>query len=203
MVALSIQSIWQQLDNLDKSLFIKINTLWTNPVLDSTLPYFANILFWAPLFVFILVLIIINYSEEGWFWCISFFCTIALADLLSDGFIKNIVKRLSPCIDPALAGNSKLLLNHCNTVYSFTSTEAAIYFGLATFGSITLYPIIKRWIYLIYFWAIFISYAQVYVGVCYPLDFLGGAGLGVLAGLLTAWIFNKRAGALNLNNEAF
>jgi undecaprenyl-diphosphatase len=43
-----------------------------------------------------------------------------------------------------------------------------------------------------------IAYAQVYVGVHYPLDVLGGAGLGTLAGLLTATIFIKRAGNFTL-----
>ena len=53
--------------------------------------------------------------------------------------------------------------------------------------------------YLAYLWAFFISYAQIYVGVHYPLDVAGGAVLGVAVGSLTAWIFHTKWGSLNLN----
>ncbi len=52
-----------------------------------------------------------------------------------------------------------------------------------------------RWIYLTYIWASFIAYAQVYVGVHYPLDVMGGGVIGVLAGVLTAKIFNNKWGS--------
>ena len=51
---------------------------------------------------------------------------------------------------------------------------------------------LKKWIYLAYVWAFLIAYAQVYVGVHYPLDVLGGAVLGILVGSLTAWGFRKK-----------
>jgi undecaprenyl-diphosphatase len=93
----------------------------------------------------------------------------------------------------------RLHLRHCSGSYSFTSSHAANHFGMATFVSLTLYSTFRRWIYLSYLWAFFIAYAQVYVGVHYPLDVVGGAGLGVLAGLLTASVFNKQVGSFNLD----
>jgi undecaprenyl-diphosphatase len=69
---------------------------------------------------------------------------------------------------------------------------------MATFISITMYPTFKKWIYLIYLWALFVGYAQVYVGVHYPIDILGGGLLGTMAGLLTATIFTNKAGTINL-----
>ncbi len=41
---------------------------------------------------------------------------------------------------------------------------------------------------------IIISYAQVYVGIHYPLDVIGGALLGSGIGLFTSWMFNKYIG---------
>jgi membrane-associated phospholipid phosphatase len=38
-----------------------------------------------------------------------------------------------------------------------------------------------------------------YVGVHYPLDILGGAGVGTLAGLFIAGIYNKKAGSFTLD----
>jgi undecaprenyl-diphosphatase len=43
-------------------------------------------------------------------------------------------------------------------------------------------------------WAPLIAFAQVYIGVHYPLDVLAGALLGSLYGLLMATVFNKRFG---------
>ena len=52
--------------------------------------------------------------------------------------------------------------------------------------------------YLAFAWAIFIAYAQVYVGVHYPLDVLGGGMLGTIVGSITAWIFDNKWGRLKL-----
>ena len=49
--------------------------------------------------------------------------------------------------------------------------------------------------------AFFIGYAQVYVGVHYPLDVLGGAALGVLAGVLTSWLFHKKWGYIHMESN--
>jgi undecaprenyl-diphosphatase len=40
-------------------------------------------------------------------------------------------------------------------------------------------------------WASLIIYAQVYVGVHYPLDVLGGAAWGIMLGSLTGKAFNS------------
>jgi undecaprenyl-diphosphatase len=71
---------------------------------------------------------------------------------------------------------------------------------MATFVSLTFRPVFGRAIYFSYLWAFFIAYAQVYVGVHYPLDVLGGAALGTLAGLLTAWVVNNKTGSFTAVN---
>jgi undecaprenyl-diphosphatase len=48
----------------------------------------------------------------------------------------------------------------------------------------------------IWFWASLISFSQVYVGVHFPLDVLGGALLGIIVGKLYALLFNKYYGHL-------
>lgn len=191
-------SLWQHLDDLDKQLFSILNSQWTNPFFDLVLPYFRDSVFWAPLYLFIVVFIGINYGKKGWWWSIGFVCTVAVADMVSSRIFKEGFERLRPCHDPEMIGQVRLLLKYCAGGFSFTSSHAANHFGMATFASVTLYPTFRRWIYLSYLWAIFICYAQIYVGVHYPLDVLGGAGIGVLAGLLTAYLFNKQAGSFNL-----
>ena len=78
--------------------------------------------------------------------------------------------------------------------YSFVSNHAANHFGIATFFFLTAKPLLKRWAYSGFAWAGLIAYAQVYVGIHYPLDVIGGALLGLLFGMFTGTLFNKRYG---------
>lgn len=198
LAVLIATSFWQQLESLDKKLFVLLNSKLTNPFFDWIFPYFRDSVFWAPLYLFLVVFIAVNYGKKGWWWSIGFVCTIAVADLISSRVFKEGFQRLRPCQDPFFLDQVRLLLKQCSGSYSFTSSHAANHFGMATFVSVTLYPTFKRWIYFAYLWAFFISYAQIYVGVHYPLDVLGGAVVGILAGLLTSSVFNKQVGSFNL-----
>jgi membrane-associated phospholipid phosphatase len=191
-------SLWQQLDAWDKKLFVLLNSKWTNPFFDFILPYFRDSVFWAPLYLFVLVFIWINYGKKGGWWSLAFICTIAIADMVSSKGFKPNIERYRPCQDPLFFDQVRLLLKHCSGSFSFTSSHAANHFGMAAFASLTLFKSFGRWIYLTYLWAFFIGYAQIYVGVHYPLDVLGGAMVGFLSGLLTATIFNKQVGSFNL-----
>lgn len=191
-------SLWQRLEEWDKWLFIKLNSQLTNSFFDTVLPYFRDSVFWAPLYLFIFVFITINYGKKGLWWSLAFLCTVALTDMIGARVFKVGFHRLRPCSDPEFWNQVRLLLKHCSGSYSFVSNHAANHFGIATFAFLTFRGVFKKWMYVAYLWAFFIAYAQVYVGVHYPLDIMGGAGLGVLAGLFTAWIFNKKWGNFNL-----
>ncbi len=193
-------SIWQQIEQGDQWLFIQLNSKFTNPLFDAVLPYFRDSVFWAPLYIFILVFIVVNYGVKGWWWCLLFLCTIAIADVVGARVVKEGFQRLRPCQDPEFFTHVRLLLKHCSGSYSFTSNHAANHFGIATFISTTFYVRFKKWIYLSYVWAFFVSYAQVYVGVHYPLDIAGGAALGFMAGVLTAYVFRNKWGSFALVN---
>ena len=53
----------------------------------------------------------------------------------------------------------------------------------------TLQPLFKNYRYLFLAWAAIIAYAQVYVGVHYPLDIFGGACIGLLVGYFNGKLF--------------
>jgi undecaprenyl-diphosphatase len=198
MADLLSNGFWQQVEKWDQWLFIQFNSKLINPVFDVILPYFRDSVFWAPLYIFILVFIILNYGKKGWWWSVLFLCTVAIADMVGARIFKEGFERLRPCQDPDFFMNVRLLLKHCSGSFSFTSNHAANHFGIATFISVTFYSTFRRWIYLTYVWAFFVSYSQVYVGVHYPLDILGGAALGTLAGVFTASVFNNKVGSFVL-----
>jgi len=111
--------------------------------------------------------------------------------MVSSQVFKEAFERLRPCQDPDFMQYVRLLANRC-AGYSFLSSHAANHFGMATFIFITMRSVFKGWTWLFYLWAAAISYAQVYVGLHYPLDVLGGAVLGLMFGVLLGTFFNKR-----------
>ena len=78
--------------------------------------------------------------------------------------------------------NVNQLINH-ETTGSMPSGHASFYFALAT--GVCLYNKKAGYIYLIL--AGLMGFARIFSGVHWPLDILGGAGVGVLAG----WIIIK------------
>ena len=139
-----LASLWQRLEQWDRWLFMQVNSRFTNSFFDAVLPYFRDAVFWAPLYIFILAFIIINYGRKGWLWSLAFLCTVALADMTSARILKEVVQRPRPCWDPEFYTNVRLLLKQCNHSFSFTSNHAANHFGIATFISLTLYPTFKK-----------------------------------------------------------
>jgi membrane-associated phospholipid phosphatase len=190
----------QQILEADKYIFNLINNKWDNSFFDVLMPLIRNANFWLPLYLFLLIFALLNIKNSGWF-ILLIICTAALTDVLSSHIIKNHIFRLRPCRDPDMIGTIRVLATYCPQSSSFTSSHAANHFGLATFASVTLYPYAGKWIYLTYVWAFLIIYAQLYVGVHYPIDVLGGALVGIMAGLLTSWIYQKKWGIVNLDNQ--
>lgn len=185
------------LEQWDRWLFMQVNSHQANSFFDSVMPYLRNAYTWTPLYLFLLVFVTMNFKGRGWWWVVLFLCTVSLTDIVSSKVFKEAFERLRPCRDPGFLENVRLLLNNCGVGYSFTSSHAANHFGMATFIFITLRSIFKSWTWLFYVWAAAVAYAQVYVGVHYPFDVLGGAVLGVLFGVMLGTFFNKRFSFVN------
>jgi membrane-associated phospholipid phosphatase len=190
----------QAIFDADRYLFNLINNRWNNSFFDQLMPMLRNSNLWIPLYLFLGVFALLNIKKSGWF-ILLFICTAALTDILSSHIIKNLVFRLRPCRDPDMIGHIRVLASYCPGSSSFTSSHAANHFGMATFASITLLPYAGKWIYLAYLWAFSIIYAQLYVGVHYPIDVLGGALVGVMAGVLTASIYKRYWGSFSFNQK--
>ena len=185
---------WKKLVQWDQSLFISINSEWTNPVFDVVLPIMRNSFIWYPVYLFLLIFVLLNFKARGLWWAVFFLSTLALTDMTGTYVFKHVFERLRPCSDPEFFTHVRLLLKQCAGGYSFTSNHAANHFGMATFFFITFRHLFKIWAWIALCWAAAICYSQVYVGVHYPLDVLSGAMLGLAFGITTGTFFNKRFG---------
>ena len=188
----AVSSFIDYLKLLDTWLFLKINYDWNTPFLDGIFPWWRDQNTWTPLYLFLFLFILMNFGWRGLRWVLAIAVTATLTDQLSSSLLKNWINRPRPCNDPFLMYYVRLLIGRCPGSGSFTSSHAANHFGAAFFIYLTLKPWLKKWGYLFFFWAATVSYGQMYIGVHYPLDILGGAIIGSLIGIGIAKIFNAR-----------
>jgi membrane-associated phospholipid phosphatase len=189
-----ILHLMEQLLAYDRHLFKIINNQWSNPFFDWLMPFLRNSNMWYPLYLFLFLLIVINFKKTGWWWVILAVGTIVISDFVSSNLIKQNIMRLRPCNEPDIASWVHVLVGYRPQSSSFTSSHAATHFAMAMFFYLTLGPQFKKWPLIFFFWAFFISFAQVYVGVHYPVDVVCGGLIGILIGYLSGKSFNKSYG---------
>jgi len=196
-------TIVQKILQLDKELFKLINYTWHNSFFDFLMPWLRDAEMWAPLYFFLILLMAINYKRQGWWWIAFFISTVVITNYVSSNLIKGNIARVRPCSNPEFAGWIRILVGYIPMNSSFVSSHAANHFGLAVFSYLTLRNQFGKWMLLFFLWAFLISYAQIYVGVHYPTDVLGGTIVGLLIGYITAKLFNKYFGLQQHSAEAF
>lgn len=114
----------------------------------------------------------------------------AASDLISSRLIKNNVERLRPCNDIELQDKMVKRVN-CSGGYSFTSSHATNHFAMAVMLIFLFYRRWKPVLWIGLIWAGVISFAQVYVGVHFPLDVTVGSFLGIAIGTINGLIYNR------------
>jgi len=194
-------NFWHHLNEWDQYIFQLINSKGSNSFFDSLMPFLRNPPVWAPLYLFLFVFALSNFRIKGLWWIIFFLSTVALTDMTGNYVFKQNFERLRPCSDPDFYLHVRLMVPHCSGGYSFISNHAANHFGMAVFFFLTLKKIIGNWVWIGIAWAASIAYAQVYVGVHYPLDVLAGSLVGLSIGSLTAALFNKRFRFVIFDNQ--
>lgn len=178
-----------QLIHLDQELFFLINQshlYW----FDSIMPYFRHKIFWAPLYIFIITFLIWNFPRNGLLMILFVVLTIGVSDTVSSQWIKKTVQRSRPCNDAVIKDQVKLRIR-CGGGYSFTSSHATNHAALAFFIFFLFKRGRRRWRYLLVLWAVAVGMSQIYVGVHYPLDVLGGFLLGTSIGAFMAFLYRR------------
>jgi len=182
----------------DKMLFELINGHWQSPWLDLLMPFWRDKKNWIPLYIIIAIILFWKYKLKAFPFLILVAIVVLLGDQLSSEWIKKSVMRIRPCNDSGLQVRLPSFLP-CGSGYSFTSSHATNHFALAYLFIQFLLPLIPKAkvFYRIgltlafVLWATLVAYAQVYVGVHYPLDVFCGALLGVTIAALSYFIFQK------------
>ena len=162
------------------------------------IPWLREPLFWAPIYLFIIGFCLFNFKKKGYFIIVFLALAAGSADFISNTVIKKNVERLRPCRE--LDTDEVIKRVHCGSGYSFTSNHAANHFAISWY-LIFLLPASRRGLKIgLGAWAIAVAFAQVYVGVHYPLDVLGGAILGTFIGLFCFYLFQLIQTKINRTN---
>ncbi|MBK0380849.1 phosphatase PAP2 family protein [Mucilaginibacter segetis] len=189
-----------QLLQFDRHLFHFINHDLSNSFFDWLMPLMRNAKFWIPLYLFIIIFFIWVYKRRGLVIIVSLAMCVGFADFTSASMFKYFVKRDRPCRD-AIVSSTVIARVPCGTGYSFPSTHATDHFAIAVFLCFICY---KKWPWVMplsLFWAALICFAQVYVGVHFPVDVLCGAIYGALVGWAFSLFCKRVQHAFNLSKN--
>ncbi len=181
---------------VDKLLFIFINTTLSNSIFDFVMPVLTD---WdktlvGRILIFLSIFILaIKGGTKGRIVIVLLIVTIAVSDQLNSSVLKSLIERARPChiIDGTMVIDQIRLLVNCGPGYSFPSSHATNYFAAATL--ITFFYKKTKWLFFIL--ATSIAFSRVYVGVHFPFDVLAGAFEGVLLAFIIfqSWlILNKK-----------
>ncbi len=166
---------------IDYSIFEFINQDIGNPFFDVFLVFMRNMYVWIPLYLFLILFFVLNFKKKGILIIAIAGTTAGIADYTSSSIIKPSVQRLRPCNDKNIDSIARV---NCGGGYSFPSSHATNHFALGIYFFLVFLGINRLVSYAFVLWAMIISFAQVYVGVHYPLDVTAGMILGVFIGMI-------------------
>lgn len=166
---------------LDRDLFVAINGAhaeWLDPIMSLI----SGRAIWIPLYAFLLWLLWKDLGKKIWIYIIAIAMTITIADQVTTSIMKPFFERLRPSHDPAL-GDVIHIVDGRSSKFGFASSHAANTFALALFFFLVLGKR-HRFIWLLFVWAIIVSYSRIYLGVHFPGDVIVGWIVGSLAALI-------------------
>ena len=179
--------------HIDHQILYFINDTLANPFFDWLLPIWRNKFTWIPLYIALLIWFIASFRKKSWLPIVFTLLTVGICDFTSSSIIKPNVGRLRPCNNPEVVTHIHVRVD-CGPGKSFPSSHACNHFGIAVFIIALFWEKHRKWLLPVgVFWAGLVSYAQVYVGVHFPIDVTVGAMLGTSIALGMSFIYRKLA----------
>ena len=171
----------------DKELLIYLNNLGTENW-DTLWLGITHQFNWAPLFIFIIFLVIKNFGwKRGGVIIISMILLVAFSDQFTN-LIKNSVERLRPNNDPEIKHLLRIFIKPQS--FSFMSGHATT----STFFSVFTVLLLRekyKYIYFVLLFPLVFAYSRVYLGVHFPLDISVGIIIGTLFANLYFILYKK------------
>lgn len=178
----------QRLIDIDKQLMLALNGS-NSLYMDGVMKIYTSTVVWIPVALVLLFFVLKNNTPRSSLLVVlGVALTILASDQVSSGFIKPLVGRLRPSLDPEFMHLIDTFNNYRSGSYSFTSSHACNSFAIAMFVSLLIRN--KALSLSMFAWAAINSYSRIYLGVHFPGDILCGAILGTIIGSITYWIYN-------------
>ena len=178
----------QRLIDIDKQLMLALNGS-NSLYMDGVMKIYTSTVVWIPVALVLLFIVLKNNTPRSSLLVVlGVALTILASDQVSSGFIKPLVGRLRPSLDPEFMHLIDTFNNYRSGSYSFTSSHACNSFAIAMFVSLLIRN--KALSLSMLAWAGINSYSRIYLGVHFPGDILCGAILGTIIGSVTYWIYN-------------
>ena len=178
----------QRLIDIDKQLMLALNGS-NSLYMDGVMKIYTSTVVWIPVALVLLFIVLKNNTPRASLLVVlGVALTILASDQVSSGFIKPLVGRLRPSLDPEFMHLIDTFNNYRSGSYSFTSSHACNSFAIAMFVSLLIRN--KALSLSMLAWAAINSYSRIYLGVHFPGDILCGAILGTTIGTITYWIYS-------------
>ena len=177
----------EEVINLDKKLFIFLNSLGSEPF-DGIWLLVTKQFNWIPFF---LLLLVILYKKIGTKQLVIVLLTVAALITFTNeitDLIKFSVQRIRPCNDEELVGLIRIVKD--SDTFSYFSGHAAN----STAAMMLVFLILRgfyKYAYLIFLYPLIFAYSRIYLGLHFPLDIISGYIFGSLTGILFYWIYKK------------
>ena len=159
----------------DTDFFYLINGRTQNALFDLVMPVLSDFHLWRWPLLAVVTAVIIFGKRRARITILAALIAVAISDQLSAGLLKPLIGRPRP--SHVLEG-VRLLAGRGGR-YGFPSSHAANIFSAWTVLALR-HPRLK---YVLAVLPLGVAYSRVYMGVHYPLDVIGGALLGLAAGL--------------------
>lgn len=178
----------EEIIKIDQQIFHAINTGLSNTFFDWLMPILRNKYTWIPLYIIMIAFAIKTYKLKGLYMLLFLTAAVGIADFGSASILKPAFNRTRPCNDIEIQP-TMISRVPCGAGKSFPSTHASDHFAIAIFILVLFYKKWKAIIPISIIWALSICFAQVYVGVHYPVDVTVGMLFGSLIGFILAKLF--------------